>query len=84
MNVGNSHIVPFLFDFLMTQRRVYLRSKLSKFLPDVLVEPARFYFLAIFAEALTARCNANDPCQESGRARVSGLLLRENRSLLGS
>jgi hypothetical protein len=29
-------------------------------------------------------CDANDPCQESGRARVSGLLLRENRSLLGS
>jgi hypothetical protein len=28
----------------MTRCRVYLMSKLSKFLPDVLAEPARFYF----------------------------------------
>src|SRR5260221_12033414 len=28
----------------MTRCRVYFRSKLSKFLPDVLAEPARFYF----------------------------------------
>ena len=54
MNAGNSHIVPFLFDFLMTRCCVYLRSKLSKFLSDVLAEPARFYFLAIFAEARTS------------------------------
>jgi len=33
---------------------VYLRSKLSKFLPDVLAEPACFYFLAILAEARTS------------------------------
>src|SRR5258708_36955868 len=36
---------PFLFDFLMTRCCVYLKIKLSKFLPDVLAEPARFYFL---------------------------------------
>src|SRR5258707_257390 len=35
---------------MMTRCCVYLRSKLSKLLPDVLAEPARF-FLAIFAEA---------------------------------
>jgi hypothetical protein len=28
-----------------------LRSKLSKFLPDVLAEPTRFHLLAIFAGA---------------------------------
>ena len=43
MNVGNSHIL-LLFDFLITRCCVYLRSKLSKFLPDVLAEPACFYF----------------------------------------
>src|SRR5258708_10575860 len=35
---------------MMTRCCVYLRSKLSKLLPDVLAEPARL-FLAIFAEA---------------------------------
>jgi hypothetical protein len=44
VNVGNSHLFPLLFDFLMTRCCVYLRSKLSKLLPDVLAEPARFYF----------------------------------------
>ena len=68
--MGNSPIVPFLFDFLMTRCCVYLRSKLSKLLPDVLAEPARFYFWRFLRMLELPRCDANDPCQESGRARV--------------
>jgi hypothetical protein len=38
---GSSHILPF---FLMTRFRVELSSTLNRFLPNVLAEPARFYF----------------------------------------
>src|SRR5258706_8868718 len=54
----------------MTRCCVYLRSTLSKFLPDVLAEPARFYFWRFLRRLELPRCDANDPCQESGRARV--------------
>src|ERR1700726_4173681 len=54
----------------MTRCCVYLRSKLSKFLHDVLAEPARFYFWRFLRRLELPRCDANDPCQESGRARV--------------
>src|ERR1700693_5072991 len=67
----------------MTRCCVYLRSKLSKFLHDVLAEPARFYFWRFLRRLELPRGDANDPCQESGSARVSGLLLREPRDSSG-
>jgi asparagine synthase (glutamine-hydrolysing) len=65
VNVGNSHIVPFLFDFLMTRCCVYLRSKLSKFLPDVLAEPARFYFWRFLRRLELPRCDATIPAKKA-------------------
>jgi hypothetical protein len=45
VNVGSSHIVPFFIRFFDdAMLRLLEESKLSKFLPDVLAEPARFYF----------------------------------------
>jgi hypothetical protein len=59
VNVGNSHIL-LLFDFLMTRCCVYLRSKLSKFLPDVLAEPARFHFWRFLRGLERVSCPINN------------------------
>src|SRR5258708_28814232 len=44
----------------MTRRRVYLRSKLSKFLPNVLAEPARFYFWRFLRRLEPVSCPINN------------------------
>ena len=56
MSVGSS---PTLLFFLMTRYRVYLRSKLNKFLPNVLAEPARFYFWRFLRRLELVSCPIN-------------------------
>ena len=45
---------------MITRFCVYLRSKLSKFLPDVLAEPARFYFWRFLRRLELVSCPINN------------------------
>ena len=58
---GRTHVgsSPTLLFFWMTRYRVYLRSKLNKFLPNVLAEPARFYFWRFLRRLELVSCPIN-------------------------
>src|SRR5258707_15660207 len=69
----------------MTRCCVYLRSKLNRFLPDVLAEPARFYFWRFLRRLELVSCPINNMAfvaikmgRRSGSCRTRGGRISES------